>query len=264
MEQIYLFLKGLMIGIGKIIPGVSGSLIAVVLHVYEEAIFAINHFVENPKKYFSFLFPLGFGVLLSAILFSNVILFLFQHFYYITMFFFLGLILGTVPSFQKEIQFRKNSHFLLFLVFFALPFFIPLFSFNFSPSFSLWFFGYLILLGFLDATTMIIPGISGTAIFLMLGSYDIVLSILSNPLGHLWEASLYVVGLCLGILMISRLVEFLMNRVKNEFHLAIDGLLWSSILYLFLMVSDSITLSSFFPFFLVLSFGFFLSYLFSK
>lgn len=260
MKSLFLFIKGILIGIGKVIPGVSGSLIAVMLHVYEEAIFAINHFFQHPKKHFCFLIPIGLGVVLSAVLFSNVLLFFLNHAYYLTMFLFIGLILGTVPNFQKEFSFVKKTDRLIFLVSFFLPFFIPLFSFSISSSSFL----YLILLGFIDAATMVIPGISGTAIFLMLGSYETVLELLSNPFGNIGGAFSFGLGLFLGVLGVSKLVEFLLKKNRNSFYIIIDGLLWSSIVYLISLVSKAITLISIFPYFIVLMLGFFISYSFSK
>lgn len=259
MESLFLFFKGLIIGIGKIIPGVSGSLIAVMLHVYEEAIVAINHFMEDPKKYFCFLFPIGLGVILSTVLFSNVLLFFLNRFYVLTIIFFLGLILGTVPDFQKRVHCFKKSHFLIFGIAFLFPFLIPSFSFSFSESLF-----WILLLGMIDATTMIIPGISGTAIFLMLGSYETVLSIVGNPFQNLLWTILFVIGMALGVILVSRFVEYALKHHQNFFYIVIDGLLWSSIIYLISLVSNAITLSSILPFFLLFMFGFFLTYSFSK
>ncbi len=260
MKSLNLFIKGILIGIGKVIPGVSGSLIAVMLHVYEEAIVAINHFLKHPKKSFIFLAPIGCGVIISTILFSNVLLFLLSHVYYFTMFLFIGLIMGTVPHFQKEFFFCKKKDYIIFLLAFFLPILIPFFSFSITSS-SYW---YLIILGFIDAATMIIPGISGTAIFIMLGSYEIVLELISNPFGNILGILCFGMGLFFGILLISKLVEWLMKNHRNFFYLIIDGLLWSSIVYLISLVNGAITLISIIPYFLLFVLGFFISSSFSR
>jgi len=247
MNQLLLFLKGICVGVGKIIPGVSGSLIAVLLNIYEEAIYAINHLRDDFQKQISFLIPIGCGVVVAAIFFSNILLFFLNHFYLYTMFFFVGLILGTVPSFRKEFSFSSKRDFLVFLLFFFLPFVIPSCRFlhTFVPSHSG--ISYLIIfgLGFLDAATMVIPGISGTAIYLMIGCYSFVLALFSNPLEEISWTILFGMGLILGVFLVSRLVEFCFKRNRNRFFLAIYGLLWSSICYLFLSVIFQVTLQNF-------------------
>lgn len=265
MKNLFLFLKGLMIGIGKIIPGVSGSMIAVVLGVYETAILAINHLKDDMKHSLSFLIPLGLGVLLSTILFSYVITFFLNHFYLFTMFFFLGLILGTVPAFQKEVSFSNLSDICYFFVSFCIPFCIPLFSFSISVSSSLDFSWLLyFFLGFLDAATMIIPGISGTAIYFMLGCYSLVLEIFCNPFSNIYATILFSLGLLVGVFLVSMFVEKALKRNRNHFYQVIDGLLWSSIVYLFSSVFYDIHFSNFFVLLILFFLGFFLTKCFSK
>ena len=66
MDFIKLFFKGIIVGVANVIPGVSGGTIAVVLHIFDRMIDAINHFTKDIKKHIMFLLPLlegaGFGV----------------------------------------------------------------------------------------------------------------------------------------------------------------------------------------------------------
>ena len=64
MQTFILFFKGLIIGIGKVIPGVSGSLLAISLGVYEEILFRIQNLFQSFKENVRFLLPLGIGVAL--------------------------------------------------------------------------------------------------------------------------------------------------------------------------------------------------------
>jgi len=122
--------------------------------------------------------------------------------------------------------------------------------------------GVLVAVGFLDATTMIIPGVSGTALFLMLGSYSFVLHLFSNPLEQIFFTFLFGMGVIFGIILVSRLVEFCFQKNKNRFLIFIYGLLWSSIVYLFLLVIFHVTMSIFFSVFLCFMIGFLLSVFF--
>ena len=80
IHLIKFFLEGFIIGLGKIIPGVSGSLFACLFGVYESIIECIT----KPKmliKNFNVMFPLILGIFLSIIFGSNVISILLEHYY---------------------------------------------------------------------------------------------------------------------------------------------------------------------------------------
>ena len=62
-------LKGFIIGIGKIIPGVSGSVLAITLGVYDKSVEYINNFKSNKKESLKYLLPLGIGIIISIIIF---------------------------------------------------------------------------------------------------------------------------------------------------------------------------------------------------
>ena len=79
MQNIKLTLKGIIIGLGKIIPGVSGSMLAFSLGVYEDAINAITNFKNNLKKNILFLSYLGIGIVISILLFSNLLIYLLNN-----------------------------------------------------------------------------------------------------------------------------------------------------------------------------------------
>ena len=81
MNNIILFFKGFIVGLGKIIPGVSGSLLAFSLGIYEKAIDAINNFFSDIKENILFLGKIGLGVVLAILLCSKLIIFLLNHYY---------------------------------------------------------------------------------------------------------------------------------------------------------------------------------------
>ena len=85
------FFKGFIIGIGKIIPGVSGAMLAAIMGVYDKALYYICNFRKNIKESIKYLSPIAVGILLSIILFSKVISICLDKYYVITMFFFIGL-----------------------------------------------------------------------------------------------------------------------------------------------------------------------------
>ena len=93
-ENIRLIVKGLIIGLGKIIPGVSGGMLAISLGVYEKGLDALSHFFRNVKENTKFLCLLGLGILISVVLMSKLIKFSLDNYYLPTMLLFIGLIAG--------------------------------------------------------------------------------------------------------------------------------------------------------------------------
>ena len=252
-----LIIKGFIVGVGKIIPGVSGAMMAMLLGIYEDLMEAVTRFFDDKKKHFWLLLNFGIGLFLAIVLFSKIILFLLNNYYDVTIYLFLGLITGTVLKFKKSIQLSKKNLF-LFVIAFLFLFFMPFLKSDGSFVFQNQVLQYLyvVLLGMIDALTSIVPGISGTAIFMMLGSYEFVLSILGNPFSFLFI--LYALGMVVGVILTCYLMYYLLKRRKEEVNIVIFAFAIASLVLLFLNVSGSIRV------FLIIIFGIaaFLGYLF--
>ena len=78
MSFIYLFLIGILIGTAMIIPGVSGAVIAVIFGVYDKLIASLTNLFKDFKKNMLFLSVLGSGILVGAVWFSNIMMFLYE------------------------------------------------------------------------------------------------------------------------------------------------------------------------------------------
>lgn len=227
-----LIVQGFIVGVGKIIPGVSGSMLAMFMGLYEPLMEAVTQFFDDKKKHFYLLFNFGIGLFLAIVLFSKIILFLLENYYYFTIYLFLGLIMGTVFRFKKNIKFHKKNIF-IFVLAFSFMIFIPFLQTGESFIFQNTFLHYLytLLLGGIDALTSIVPGISGTAIFMMLGSYQFVLNILGNPFSLLFL--IYVIGLILGVIITCYLMYYLLKRFKEQTNVVILLFLWLQFLFYF-------------------------------
>ena len=107
--NLILILKGFIVGIGKIIPGVSGSMLAITLGVYERVLEAITNFFSNPKQNIKLLVNFSFGLFLAIIFFSRLILFSLNNYYDETMFLFIGLF--------RMINSNKKPHFKILMMY---------------------------------------------------------------------------------------------------------------------------------------------------
>ena len=227
-----LIMKGFIIGIAKIIPGVSGSLVALNLGLYEKGIKAISSFFKDVKNNIIFLSNVGIGIMLAIIFGSKILSFILNKYYFITMIIFIGLLIGSNISFLKNTKSKKQLiiTIITFIIMFSL-FFIKnnnnyIYQNNLSNNL------YVILLGFIDAATMIIPAISGTVIFMLLGSYEFFLSIFSNIFSNITIIILFSIGLFIGVILISKLMNNLLENKKNIIYPIINGFFLSSILFL--------------------------------
>ncbi|CDF11302.1 putative membrane protein [Mycoplasma sp. CAG:776] len=254
-----LIVQGFIVGVGKIIPGVSGSMLAMFMGLYEPLMEAVTQFFDDKKKHFYLLFNFGIGLFLAIVLFSKIILFLLENYYYFTIYLFLGLIMGTVFRFKKNIKFHKKNIF-IFVLAFSFMIFIPFLQTGESFFFQNTFLHYLytLVLGGIDALTSIVPGISGTAIFMMLGSYQFVLNILGNPFSLLFL--IYVIGLILGVIITCYLMYYLLKRFKEQTNVVIFAFSLASVFILFLGVYMEMNLT----YFLLFIIGIFGGYLFDN
>ncbi len=227
--DIKLILKGFIVGIGKIIPGVSGSMLAITLGIYEKLIEAVTDFFGNVREHIKLLFNFGMGVFIAIIVFSKLILFLLNNFYFETMYLFLGLILGTLIPFMKQLKVNKWNVF-LFIICLMIMIIISCgqnTSLLSDCNNSL----VLVFLGMIDAATSIIPGISGTLIFMMLGSYELVLSTLANLFNL--QFFIYGLGVVLGVIVVCYVMNYLFKKKRDATYSVIFAFMISSVGILF-------------------------------
>lgn len=260
-----LILKGFLIGIGKIIPGVSGSLLAISLGVYDSAIDSLVNLFKNFKKNTYFLGRLAIGVVIAIVFFSNVISYLLNNHYLYTMSLFIGLILGTVPSIIKKSKFSSKS-FKYLILSFVLIMFINFFKFedNFNPNQSILDFIIIFILGMIDAFTTVIPGISGTATFMMMGVYDFILWLFANPFSNIFFTILFCLGMIFGIILASILMNKLLKKYPNQIYQIILGFTVVAIVILFKDIFSYLNFLNFFISLFLISIGFLLAIVLDK
>lgn len=247
MEYIKLIIKGFIVGLGKIIPGVSGGMLAIILGVYENSIHAVAHFFSEPKRNSIFLGFLGFGAIWAIIGMSGLIGFFLEHHYLPTMLLFIGLMLGGFSSLKKEVEGTNYKKYLGFLLF---PFIIMLLLHYTNGNTIFVFDGgtksilMLFLFGMIDAVTMIVPGVSGTAILMLLGCYTMLLETFSNLLDFtMITTSLRILipfglGIMVGAYITVRIVSYLLKRRSIAFHYTIISCFFSSIFLLLLQTME--------------------------
>lgn len=238
MKNISLIIKGFLIGVGKIIPGVSGSLLAITMGIYGKLMNSIGNFFCNIKENIKFLMPVLIGVSMAIILMSKLIFSMLDKYYVITMLFFIGLIAGGIPSLIKKVKKYNFKNIVLFILSFSLIFSLSFIDNNKSfgvNNYPLYIF---FLLGLLDAATMIIPGISGSAIMILLGCYGTVLDLFSNvyEINNIIKILPFLIGVVIGTYLISKFVAYSLKKFYHESFSCILGFLLSSCFLLIINV----------------------------
>lgn len=232
-----LFFKSFIVGLGKIIPGLSGSVIAINFGIYDKGIEAISDFFSNIKKNTSFLFVSGSGVVLAIVIGSILLRWILLYFYLPFIAFFIGILLSDVR--KKYIDFNGNITIKDMIIIITVFLVFIFFNLNVKTikNVNINIITYCII-GLLDAITMVIPGISGTGIFMMLGLYDVYLSILSNCLNintffhNFYMLVYYFVGLILGIIITSKVANYMFKNHKHFTHIIVLSLMLSTVLVL--------------------------------
>lgn len=230
--------RGLIMGASDVIPGVSGGTIAVLLGIYDRLIASINGLLTKDwKRHLKFLLPLVMGILLAIILLSRLIEWLFAYYPQPTQFFFLGLILGILPNLFRQADaahvftFRHILLLLLGAVLCgSLVFLHPgegqVIEEIHASTYTLFFFS-----GMLASAAMILPGISGSFMLLVIGVYQTVINAVSEMKLDILVVT--AVGIVIGILFMSKLINHFMARYRIGTFAVVIGLVIGSIFVIF-------------------------------
>lgn len=239
-------LRGMVIGIANIIPGVSGGTMMVSMGIYDELISSVTHLFSNPKKSMRFLLPILIGILLAAALLAKLFAYLLAAWPVATNLGFCGLIVGSVPSIFKHVEHKgwKTAYGICFAAFFILIIVLSLLDGTGSADVTLKAtFGGLLMLflvGVITAATMVIPGVSGSMVLMLLGYYQPVINLVSDAISALLKFNMGLLGHCIilgvpfaigvvvGIFAIAMLIEWIMNKWPLQTYWAILGLIISS------------------------------------
>ena len=246
-DKIVLVIKGFIMGIANIIPGVSGGTLALILGIYEKFIGAINHFFSNFKENFKFLLCVFIGIGLSLITMSNVIDYSYKNFPIPTTLFFVGLVIGGLPLLYKKVKGKKEkkevSSWVIFGITFAIVIFMAISDKIFGnvaqvdfSNMNLFSYILLFIVGAIAAATMIIPGVSGSLVLMLLGYYYPVintikeLSTFNNLANNLIILIVLGLGVLVGIVLIAKLIEFLFKKYETKTYYGVLGFIFASII----------------------------------
>jgi len=239
-------LKGIVIGIANIVPGVSGGTMMVAMGIYDKLIHCVTHLFSEFKKSILFLIPIVIGMLIAIVGSSFGLEYLFEHFPIQTNLLFIGLILGGLPAIWKNVKGNsvKAGHVIACLLFFALVAGLAILGEREGKGadMTLSFLNVIKLfgVGIVASATMVIPGVSGSMILLLMGYYNQIINVINDFIralvamdmhGILYGMGILVpfgIGVVIGIFAIAKLVEIIFEKFPLYAYWAIIGLIVAS------------------------------------
>lgn len=221
------FIKGMFIGSGFIIPGVSGGALAAIFGLYERIIrFLANlrdHFLENVR----FFIPVGLGALLGIAILSWGVSYLLGNYETIILWFFVGAILGTAPALWQEASKEGRSN--LDIAILAVSFVGGLLLLqagqqiagNLQPSFFAW-----MLCGGLIALGILIPGLSPSNFIVYLGLYQAM----ADGFKRLDLEVIIPIGIggLVTIILLAKAINYIFDCYYSQFFHFIFGIVMAS------------------------------------
>ena len=228
IDWILRFVKGILIGSGFILPGVSGGAMAAVFGVYERIISFLAHITHEFKKNVIFFIPLGLGGITGVFLFSFVVSFLLGTYESQILWLFIGCILGTVPALWKQAgeKGRQKKHIAILIAAFiiGLTFLLygeQFFSGNVPQNFATW-----VLAGALIGLGVIVPGLSPSNFLIYMGMYKAMAD------GIKALDFMVIIPIAIGgvacVLLFSKLMDFVFKKAYAGLFHGILGIVFAS------------------------------------
>lgn len=232
-----LALKGMGMGAADVVPGVSGGTIAFITGIYEELITTINNvnldtlrilFREGIKPFWkalngNFLIGLLAGIFLSIITLAKVITDLLETSPIAIWSFFFGLVLASIPLVAKKVKYWSGSRYFGFAAGAIIAYLITDLPPVDNPG-ATW---YVFISGMIAICAMILPGISGSFILLLLGSYTTVLTAVNDR--DIITIGVFGVGCVVGLLSFSRFLKWMFARYHDITIAILSGFLLGSL-----------------------------------
>lgn len=236
-------LKGICIGIANVIPGFSGGTMAVMMKIYDLFVYAFANIFNDFKNVVKKCWSLFIGILLGILVALVTIVKLLELIPFITIMFFVGLILGSMPQIYNKVKKQKINvaDILGFVLAIALLVALPLIpKSEVEATYNIWVYIIMFVLGVVCSSAMVIPGVSGSLVLMAFGYYaffmttmkEYLVNILNFSASNYWGMFItlasFALGCVFGLVFISKLISKLTEKYPKTVYYTILGLLVAS------------------------------------
>lgn len=235
VKHLLTFFKGLIVGGTMLVPGVSGGSMAIILGIYDRLVSSVSSFFKHKKQSIIFLALFAVGGGLGVLLFAKPLGMLIENYHLPTMYFFIGAVAGGVPLMVKQAQIKRISWTdpLLAVIGFGAVMALNLLpesaAYTGSGDITAWLLG--IISGIIAAVALVLPGISVSFLLLVLGMYDPIIKAI-NSLDVMFLLPIFI-GLVLGIILTTKLLEKAMTAYPRPTYMIILGFIIGSVVQVF-------------------------------
>lgn len=238
-------LLGFFIGLAVIVPGISGSTVAIIFKLYDAFLYAVSNLFKQFKRCFFFLLPIGIGILIGLAVGFFTVQKALEYIPFAIVGGFAGLMSGAFPAVKDELKGAKitGGRIALFIAGVCLPIAVALLSVFFSggagKDFSVWWRIVLCLpVGAIVGLTQVVPGLSASAILMSIGYFTPLVESVhvsywkENPIIFLTYAALGI-GFLIGIFFSSGVLTKAFEKARQTAYFPIVGLSLGSIAAMF-------------------------------
>lgn len=269
-DKIVDFIKGIIVGIAIVIPGLSGSIFAVVVGLYDKMINAVSTIKTNFKKNILYLLPIAIGGIFGILLSTKAIVNIYTNYPQQSYFFFIGLVIGSIPLVLRKMSKVRFKPSYLLITIFSIGFIILMGYlgggeeagnavgvethitgiFDFFKVFAA---------GFASCASMTIPGVSGSVSLMVLGEYprvygavaectDMLKFLMSGDMSaaidasnSIWTVLVFGIAGVTGFVLVAKLIAKLLQKFEAQVYYGVLGMVLGAVVILFkqgVMIDD--------------------------
>ena len=236
---------GFFVGLAVIVPGISGSTVAIIFKLYDAFLYAISNLFKQFKRCFFFLLPIAIGIVIGLAVGFFTVQKALEYIPFAIVGGFAGLMCGAFPAVKDELKGAKRTpkRVALFLAGVAIPVAVAICSVAFSggagKDFSKWWrIALCVPVGAIVGLTQVVPGLSASAILMSIGYFTPLVESVhltywkANPIIFLTYAALGI-GFLIGIFFSSGALTRAFEKARHTAYSMIVGLSLGSIIAMF-------------------------------
>ncbi len=243
-------LLGFFVGLAVIVPGISGSTVAIIFKLYDQFLYALGNLFKRFKQCFAFLLPIGIGIVVGVLLGFITVKKLLDILPFAIVCLFAGLMSGAFPAVKDEVKGMtwNAKRTALFVLGLSIPVALGCASAILASGsegsadvfarIDWWQIVLALVVGFVVGVTQIVPGLSASAFLMAVGWFGSLMASVSMTYWQGNAAIFFVygglgIGFLLGLFTFSKLLTYLFGKARHTSYSMIVGLSLGSIVSMF-------------------------------